>query len=291
MALVFVGLDRRPAMSVSIPCFELYLPRHAVGPRQAARAGELWRLCQEAAVQDSIRVGWPPARFAAEGVSFIVSRMTMRHHREVFSGEAVTGRTWVRDFRRGILTKRQVELIGKDGALIAEAVQQWVHVARGPDGTITPTRAADNITCCFAPIQTNVPEVRLPEVSPVEEGPEHRFTFEVWHVSMDPLAHANHPVYLDWCDENTSRVLAGAGLDPQDMVPVADEVNWKIGAVAGDVIQVTSQLAGVLPEGPHEGAIRIKHRMTNADESVLLATATTIRRHLSGVSLRGAFRS
>ena len=28
------------------------------------------------------------------------------------------------------------------------------------------------------------------------------------------LKHANHPAYVDWCDEATSRVMVRAGLDP-----------------------------------------------------------------------------
>ena len=40
--------------------FPLTLPRNAFTAREAPRAGDIWRLCQDAATLASIRSGWPP---------------------------------------------------------------------------------------------------------------------------------------------------------------------------------------------------------------------------------------
>ena len=72
----------------------LTVPRHALSPHHRVRAGEVWRLLQTVAVDSSARRGWPPARYKAEGVSFIVSRMTVQHHRQLTAGESPLAHTW-----------------------------------------------------------------------------------------------------------------------------------------------------------------------------------------------------
>jgi acyl-CoA thioesterase FadM len=258
--------------------FGLHVPRHAVSPRQVARAGEIWRLCQEAAVQASSEGGWPPERYIEESVSFIVSRMTVSHDREVGSGEPLVARTWVHDFRRGILSKRQVTLSDRSDASVARATQQWVHVAGDGAGNITPARASPALLRDFAPVQVEGAEiVRLPSYERRDPSPAQAFEVQVWHTWMDPLAHANHPAYVDWCDEGTSRILVAAGVDPQCLAPVCEEVTWKTGAVAGDRVVVETSLVGIL-EDPRVGtAAVLSHRMVDPTAEVRFANATTVR--------------
>lgn len=251
----------------------LSLPRHAASPRGVGRAGEIWRLFQEAAVQDSIRVGWSPERYVEQRSAFMVYGMSVRHHRELPYGEPVHAETWIHDFRRGILSRREVRLAGPDGP-IADGTQRWVHV--GAD--LRPTRAPEALVRAFRIAPTDEPEVGLPPATPLE-GQEHRFAFEVWHTWMDPLAHVNHPAYLDFCDESTSRVLARAGLDPVGLVPVAEQVDWKRGAVALDRLAIHTRATGRTAEGD---AV-LTHRITHADDpDALYATATTVRRMTGG---------
>jgi len=249
----------------------LSLPRHAASPRGVGRAGEIWRLFQEAAVQDSIRVGWSPDRYVEQGSAFMVYGMVVRHHRELSYGEPTHADTWVHDFRRGILSRREVRLVGPAGP-IADGTQRWVHV--GPD--LRPARAPDALVRAFELNPRPEPEVELPGWAPLA-GEERSFRFEVWHGWMDPLAHVNHPAYLDFCDESTSRALAGAGLDPVGMVPVAEAVDWKRGAVALDRLEIHTRAAGRTARGD---AV-LAHRITGEDGS-LYATATTVRRMLGG---------
>src|SRR5688572_30785768 len=97
---------------MSVEEFPLHLPRNAFGPRDTARAGDLWRLFQDAAVVGSSRRGWDPPRYREASCAFIVRRMTVRHHAPTAFGDALQARTWVSSFKRDMMTDRQVRLFG-----------------------------------------------------------------------------------------------------------------------------------------------------------------------------------
>lgn len=252
---------------------DLMLSRHCFTPRDVARAGDIWRSFQDAALIGSSRVGWPPSKYREEGIAFIVRTMTVVHHREIRYGEPVTGQTWVSEFRRRIITPRQIVLYAS-GQPAAVATQEWVHVReRIKEGQgIAPARASEELIASFDPVPEG-PVAVLPEWD-AAEGPEHRFAFEVWHTDMDPLAHANHPLYLDWCDESTSRVLAAAGVDAQVLVPVAEWVKWKVAVHAPEQLEVRTKLIGRTAAG----AAVLEHTIVKTGETeVVAAEAITVR--------------
>lgn len=254
----------------------LCLPRHGANPRGVGRAGEVWRLCQDVAVQASIRVGWPPERYTRRGAGFVVYGMTARHHRELPYGEPLRAATWMRDFRRGILSSREVRLYGDQGP-VADVTQRWVHVGEG----FKPCRADPELVSAFTLVEGLEPPVELPELATQIDSPEQAFRFQVWHTWMDPLGHVNHPAYVDWCDEATSRALSARGVDPQLLVPVAESVEWKKGALAGDPILVSSRALGWTADD----AAVLRHRIVSATQpEVVYALATTVRRVLGGGS-------
>lgn len=206
--------------------------------------------------------GWPPQRYLGQGIAFVVTSMTARHHREVTYGEELVARTWMRDFRRGILSKRQVELWAGD-ELVAECTQQWAHV--GPD--LRPTRADPSLAEVFPRDDTRAPVVSLDAVSESFEGGSRSFTFTAWQTAMDPLGHANHPDYLAWCDEGVARAAVGH-MDPQDLAPVGERVAWKGAVLAGDEVTVETWMAGLTEQGDSV----LRHRIGR------YAKATTVRR-------------
>lgn len=225
---------------MSVWTVPVVLPREAFSPRDAARAGDLWRLCQEVAIQGSRRVGWPPERYWQIGSAFIVRQMTMVHHREPAYGEPVTGQTWISQFRRGLLIHRQIEITGEHGP-VCSVTQEWAHVSV-VDGVMKPRRAPAELVEAFVPASGR-DDVDVPEVIEAP-GPEHGFRFRCWHTWMDPLGHANHPVYVDWCDEALSVAMAELGLDPLGLSPVAERVRWRRGVQAGDEVVITTRRAG-----------------------------------------------
>jgi acyl-CoA thioesterase FadM len=250
----------------------IVLPRNAFSPREAARAADLWRACQDVAVGASIAGGWPPIRYREAGTSFVVRSELVVHHRETAYGDALRGTTWVSRFRRQMLSTREVRIRDAAGPIVT-ARQEWVHVS----AQLEPARAGDSLTSAF-PVEPGPdgdvgPE--MPRVArPIEPHAAHVFGFEAWNVWMDPLAHANHPAYVDYCEEAIARALLAAGLDPVAVVPVAEEVLFKSGVVAGEKVRVESTAEG----WTESGAAVIGHRILVGER--VCAIATTVRRLL-----------
>lgn len=252
---------------MSVESFPLHLPRNAFGPRETARAGDLWRLFQEAAVLGSSRRGWPPERYREVACAFVVRQMTAVHHRETVFGEPLVGRTWVSSFRRGTLSDRQVR-IEAPGGLVASATQRWVHV-KLPE--LKPCRADPDLERSFAVVDSGEPDRELPAFDEAP-GPARSWTFAAWYTWMDPLAHANHPAYVDWADESTSRIAAAAGIDPHGLRPIAESVLWRSGVIAPETVTVRTSRAGRCADG----ALALSHVFEGNDGRVC-AEATTVR--------------
>lgn len=256
---------------MSLEQFPVPLSRHAFSPRDAARAGDLWRAFQDAAVIGSTRRGWPPRRYRDEACAFVVREMTVVHHTEARFGVDLDATTWVSSFKRGILTDRQIRLTC-EGQALADATQRWVFVTMP---TLKPTRAPEPLASAFDIVERD-PDVTLPAADPVE-GPEHTFTFEAWHTWMDPLAHANHPAYVDWVDEALSRIIVRAGGEAPNLMAVAEQVVFRAGVQAGETVQVHSRLVGATANGD---AV-CRHRILGAEGRVC-ADATSVRRLVEG---------
>ncbi len=253
--------------------FDLMLPRNAFSARDAARAGDIWRAFQDAATLSSTAFGWPPERYRREGVAFVVRQQTTTHAREARYGEPVRARTCISDFRRGLLTTRQVFLEGADGP-IAQTSQEWAHVQLGPNG-MRPARAAPELLAAF-PIRPDVPDTDLPAFDEITGAREHTLSFRCWHTWMDPLDHVNHPAYVDFCDEAISVAMAEAGLRPLDLQPIAERVKWRLGVEAPAHVEVTTQVCGLTADGD----VVCAHRILAGRE--LAALAWTVRRLADG---------
>ena len=223
----------------------------------------------------SIAGGWPPVRYREIGTSFVVRSMVVVHHRETAYGDALRGTTWVSRFRREMLSTREVRIADENGPVVS-ARQEWVHVS----AALEPTRGSKALVDAF-PVEPGPPGDAPPELPTLAHAAEtiataapHVFTFTAWSTWMDPLAHANHPAYVDWCDEATSRAMLRFGLDPVALVPVGEEVLFKSGVVAGDEVRVESKAEGWTASG----AAILSHRVLVGNRPCVIAT--TVRRLL-----------
>jgi acyl-CoA thioesterase FadM len=226
---------------MSLEHIDLTLPRHAFSVRDAMRAGDVWRTFQDAAVIGSSRRGWPPQRYTAERCAFVVRQQVVLHHRELQFGESVRAETWVERFRRGIFSTRQTRLFVGDER-VGATTQDWVHVSHH-DGAMRACRASDSLLSSFEELERE-PVCVLPELAEEQSGRPFDFAFAAWHTWMDPLDHANHPAYVDWCDEAIARRVAAAGARPVDVVPIAERVRFKAGVVGGEQVSVRGALVG-----------------------------------------------
>jgi len=245
--------------------FRLTLPRNAFTSREAPRAGDMWRLCQDAATLASIRAGWPPSRFRVENVAFVVYKMTLLHDAEPAYGEDLDVQTWVSRLRRRTLCTREVRLRSR-GQAIAAATQEWVHV---DFETLKPRQGSADAAAAFAEIEVE-PSIAMPSFDALP-GAERQFEFDMWQTWSDPLAHANHPAYVDWCDEATSRGMIAAGLDPVLLRPIAEQVTFRSAVLPGERVTIRSQRVGRIGTD----AVVLKHRLET--DRGPAADATSVR--------------
>ncbi len=246
------------------------LPRHAFSARDVARAGDVWRLFQEVAIDASTQSGWPPMRYRVEKTAFVMRTMTVLHHLEATYGERLDATTWVARMRREMLSTREVRVRSPRGP-IASARQEWVHVSE----SVEPMRAPKTLLDAF-PEESGPPGdivVALPAViRALEPQPPQVLMLRAWWIWMDPLDHVNHPVYIDFCDEAIAVAAKRAGLAPLDIVPVAEEITFRSGVVADDEVRVETIAKGLSTEGD----VVLAHRIMVGER--LCATATTVRR-------------
>jgi acyl-CoA thioesterase FadM len=251
--------------------FPVVLQRNAFGPRLVARAGDVWRGMQDVIVEQSSSVGWTPERYLEADRMFIVRTATVVHHQALRITESLVGRTWVSRARRDLLFTREVRLFtGSDDTLVCTATQEWALLTRA----LEPTRAGPELYAAFS-LTPGFASTALPAFA-AHPGPRrfHHFSFRTWHLWMDPHGHVNHPAYLDYCDEGTSRWLASAGLDAQALSPVAEAVHFRAAIGPDAQVDVETSLEG--QSGADVGVFA--HRILVGGQ--LCATATTLRRVL-----------
>ena len=241
------------------------LQRNSFGPRLVARAGDVWRAMQDVVVDQSTAVGWAPERYAATNSMFIVRTMTVKHSRELRIGEPLTGYTWVSRARRKVLFTREVRLL-TNTEVVAVATQEWAFLTRD----LQPSNPGPELYEAF-PIIDGFEHIELDSPTQVITTPKrHHFRFRTWHTWMDPFAHINHPAYVDFCDEAICRIAGSAGLEPQHLMPVAEQVHFRA-AIAADVdVEVETALVGTLGN-----AAVLEHRVIVGDK--VCALATTVR--------------
>ena len=245
--------------------FPLALPRNAFTAREVPRAGDIWRLCQDVATLASINSGWPPSRFRAENVAFIVYKMTVLHEAQTAYGAVLDTKTWVSRLRRRTLCAREVR-VRTGGQLVAAATQEWVHV---DFETLKPKQSSAEAAAAFS--ETDIePSVKMPKSEELP-GAEDEFVFDMWQTWADPLAHANHPAYIDWCDEATSRHMFAAGVDPVLLRPIAEQVSFRSAVLPGERVTVRTKRVGVIGTD----AVVLKHHLET--ERGPAADATSVR--------------
>jgi acyl-CoA thioesterase FadM len=253
------------AYPVETLSFPVLLQRNAFGPRLVARAGDVWRATQDVVADESMSVGWTPARFLETGTMFIVRSMTVRHLRDVRFAESLVGRTWPARARRDMLFTREVRLFSGEELVIA-ATQEWAYLSRA----LEPIRAGRDLYDAYT-LRDGYPSVKLPEYERRDGHPVHHFGFTTWHAWMDPNAHVNHPAYVDYCDEGTHRVLAARGIDPQRLTPLSEEVHFRAAIGPEEEVTVETTYRGAMGD-----AAVLGHRILVRGK--VAATSITIRR-------------
>lgn len=252
----------------TMPRYPLTLPRNAFNLREVARAGDIWRACQDIAVDASTRAGWPPLRYKAEKTAYVMRAMTCVHERETGHAETLASQTWISKHRRELVTSREIRIMTQDQP-VAMATQEWVHVSFD----LKLMRMPKTMLEAF-PVHPGSRSIELPARIDVTTEREHRFSFQCWQTWMDPLGHVNHPVYVDWCEEAFARAVQEQGLDPAQVQPIAETVLYRRPVGAGVDVTIVSRVVGTVGDG-----VATTHAIQD-EAGEIFAEATTVRRVL-----------
>jgi acyl-ACP thioesterase len=164
------------------------------GPDGLLRTSGFMRYAQDLAWQHSTGLGFGRAWYAERGLTWLVraARLVVLTPPEM--GTDVAARTEIAGIRR-VFARRHGEFRTADGALAGWVDTDWVLIdARG-----APTRIPPVFAESFgegAPLDS-IGRVALPQ-TPTDAT---RIELTVRPHEVDPYAHANNAVYLDWLEE------------------------------------------------------------------------------------------
>ena len=197
------------------------------GPDGLLRSSGLMRYAQDVAWQHSTALGFGRDWYLERGLTWLVRSAELEVLAAIPMGVDVVAETRVVGQRR-VWARRRGEFRGADGGLVAWVHTDWVMIdARG-----ALTRIPDIFGEAF----------RIPEaagqihrvVLPATPDGAARRSFAVRQHELDPMAHANNAVYLDWLEE-AAAAAASADHEPAgiDALPRRYRLEYAAAADAG----------------------------------------------------------
>ena len=175
------------------------------GPSGTLRASTLLRYAQDAAWIHSERLGFDRDWYAGRGLTWVVRCAEVEVLSAPLMGETLTVTTTIAGYRR-VWARRWTEMLRADGRPAATVLTDWVIT----DGRGAPTRVPPEFVQLFGEAVGGFEPARVALPAPPDTAIERRF--EVRPHELDPLAHANNAVYVDWLHELVAEVPGGPGL-------------------------------------------------------------------------------
>lgn len=196
------------------------------GPDGAMRTSSLLRYAQDIAWLHSERMGFDRGWYQARGLGWVVRGVELAVHRPVPLGHILRVTTAVVGHRR-IWARRLVECRLADGGLAARVTTDWVLI----DGRNRIVRIPPDFGVAFMNPELDSEILRVP--APGGE-PFQSESFRVRLRDLDPLAHVNNAVYVDWLDE----AVQSAGLRRTSEPGVTWRVEYLASAARDDEVIV-----------------------------------------------------
>ena len=235
------------------------------GPDATLRAGALLRWAQDMAWIHSERLGFGREWYAARGLGWVVRGLQLVMLAPIPMGADAAVTTRVGGFRK-VIARRRTDVVLADGTLAAWLHTDWVmtDTVRG-----VPTRVPDEFPALFAAPPGGFQPVRVdPPASPTAPA---RLRLTVRPQELDPMAHVNNAVYVDWLEE---ALLAGGGAAALAGLPREYRLEYLLSAAPGQEV-----VAETWPDGHdetwyhvlrdagaadgHNGIVLFKGAMTN----------------------------
>ncbi len=223
-----------------------------VGGRLAPRA--LCGYLQEAAGEDAARLGVSMDRLRADGLAWVMQRLSIEFASHPRAGDSLAVTTWARRFERA-LALRDFEVHDGSGARVAAATSRWVVVDLATRRLTRLPELVRGVAVVDRAALTGEPG----PLAPVER-PELERRFEVRRGDLDVLGHVNNTRYVEWAlDAVPDEILEG-------LHPAGVDVEFRREALPGDVVLSRTTRA------PGEG-VAFAHELRSAVSGAELARA------------------
>ncbi len=168
-------------------------------PAGTVRPSALLRYAQDCAWAHSERLGFGRDWYAERGLFWLVRAVELRLAGTMPTGAIASVTTTVIGFRH-VLARRRTDILGQDGTSVASIDTDWAMI----DDAGMPTRIPSELRTLLASEGGAFRPHRV--VLPAGLGPPSTLRFQVRPQELDPMAHANNAVYLDWLDEAVALV-------------------------------------------------------------------------------------
>ncbi len=209
------------------------------GPDGLLRTSGFMRYAQDLAWLHSTALGFGREWYAERGLTWLVRAAALTMHASVPMGTTIAARTEVVGMRR-VFARRRGTFHLPDGTLAAAVDTDWVLI----DARASLTRIPAEFGEMFGAADRGGAVRRVP--LPATPAGAAEVDIAVRRHELDPLAHANNAVYLDWLEE--ALVAAGGAETATGMlaaVPRTYRLEFVQAAAAGTRIHGTSWRDGV----------------------------------------------
>ncbi|HEX7473399.1 MAG TPA: acyl-ACP thioesterase domain-containing protein [Candidatus Limnocylindrales bacterium] len=165
------------------------------GPDGLARPSALLRWAQDVAWIHSERLGFGREWYAERDMAWVVRAVELALNAPIKMGTTVEVETRVIGMRR-VMARRRTEVRAPDGSLAASILNDWVmtDVRRA-----APARVPAEFPALFGVPPEGYEPIRVS--LPAMPGDAPRIAVQARAHEIDPMAHVNNAVYLDWLDE------------------------------------------------------------------------------------------
>ena len=169
------------------------------GPSGTIRSSVLLRFASQLAWLHSERLGFDRAWYRQRGLAWLVRAVELEVLRPIADGDELLGSTEVVGIRR-VLARRRSEFLSATGKLAAVVNVDWAMTTSA--GALT--RVPSEVAGAFGTVLDSFEPIRARVGAPAEIA---RLAIVVRPQELDPMAHVNNAVYLDWLEE----AIAAAG--------------------------------------------------------------------------------
>lgn len=201
------------------------------GPDGVLRTSGYMRYAQDLAWLHSTALGFGREWYAERGLTWLVRAAELTIRADAPMGSTVTARTEVVGLRR-VFARRRGTFHLADGTPAGRVHTDWVLIdARGALTRVPPIFGEK-----FGGEELRDGVGRLPLPPTPIDVPRH--PFEVRLHELDPMAHVNNAVYLDWLDEAVAAQPAGAAAIAA--VPRRFRCEFAVAAEAGTPLEAAA---------------------------------------------------